>query len=280
MTFTVNAKPFDAAPWPGQCLRTFLRELGWFGVKKGCDAGDCGACTVWLDGQPIHSCLFPAQRVGGHSVTTIEGLAENGELHPMQAQFIAAQGYQCGFCTAGMIMTAAALSEEAKKELPRVLKGSLCRCTGYRAIEDAIRGVRKVEPDCPGKSVGRSLANPLGQSIVTGQARYTADVWMDGMLHIKVLRAPHAHARIQAIHKEKALQVKGVHRVYTWEDVPRRLYTSATHEDFNVDPNDSYMLDNVVRFTGQRVAAVVAESEGAAEEGGSLIEVEYEVCPR
>jgi putative selenate reductase molybdopterin-binding subunit len=279
MTFTVNGKPFDAAPWPGQCLRTFLRELGWFGVKKGCDAGDCGACTVWLDGQPIHSCLFPAQRVGGHAVTTIEGLAQNGELHPMQTQFLAAQGYQCGFCTAGMIMTAATLSEAAKKELPRVLKGSLCRCTGYRAIEDSIRGVTKVEPDCPGKSVGRSLANPLGQSIVTGLARYTADVWMEGMLHIKVLRSPHAHACIKAIRKEEALRVKGVHRVYTWEDVPRRLYTSATHEDFYVDPNDSYMLDNVVRFIGQRVAAVVAESEAAAEEGASLIEVDYEVLP-
>ncbi len=153
--------------------------------------------------------FFPPRRVGGHSVTTIEGLAQNGELHPMQAQFLAAQGYQCGFCTAGMIMTAATLSEEAKKELPRVLKGSLCRCTGYRAIEDSIHGVTKVEADCPGKSVGRSLANPLGQSIVTGQARYTADVVMEGMLHIKVLRSPHAHARIQAIRKEKALQVKG-----------------------------------------------------------------------
>ena len=279
MTFTVNGKTFDAVPRPGQCLRTFLRELGWFGVKKGCDAGDCGACTVWLDGKPIHSCLFPAQRIASHSVTTIEGLAQNGELHPMQAQFLAAQGYQCGFCTAGMIMTAASLSDEAKKELPRVLKGSLCRCTGYRAIEDSIRGVKKVEEDRPGESVGRSLANPLGKSIVTGQARYTADVMMEGMLYIKVLRSPHAHACIKAIRKEKALQVEGVHRVYTWQDVPRRLYTSATHEDFNVDPDDTYMLDNVVRFIGQRVAAVVAESEAAAEEGVALIEVDYELLP-
>jgi putative selenate reductase molybdopterin-binding subunit len=279
MTFTVNGKSFDALPRPGQCLRTFLRQLGWFGVKKGCDAGDCGACTVWLDGLPIHSCLFPAQRVGSHSVTTIEGLAQNGNLDPMQAQFLAAQGYQCGFCTAGMIMTAAALSEEAKKDLPRVLKGSLCRCTGYRAIKDSILGVTRVEADCPGTSVGRSLANPLGESIVTGQARYTADVVMDGMLHLKVLRSPHAHAQIKAIRKEKALQVKGVHRVYTWEDLPRRLYSSATHEDFNVDPSDSYMLDNVVRFIGQRIVAAVAESEAAAEEAISLVEVDYQLLP-
>ena len=214
MTFTVNGKAFDAAPWPGQCLRTFLREFGWFGVKKGCDAGDCGACTVWLDGQPIHSCLFPAQRVGGHSVTTIEGLAQNGELHPMQAQFLAAQGYQCGFCTAGMIMTAAMLSEEAKKELPRVLKGSLCRCTGYRAIEDSILGVTRVEAGLSGKERREKPGKPARASIVTGKARYTADVWMEGMLHIKVLRSPHAHAALSNSQRKGAASQRCASRLY------------------------------------------------------------------
>ena len=279
MTFTVNGTRCDAQPRPGQCLRTFLRDLGWFGAKKGCDAGDCGACTVWVDGKAIHSCLFPAQRVDKCAVTTIEGLATDGDLHPMQSRFLAAQGFQCGFCTAGMIMTAASLSDEAKTELPRTLKGNLCRCTGYRSIEDAIRGVSNVESDCPGKSVGRSLANPLGESIVTGRARYTVDFVIDGLLHLKVLRSPHAHARITAIRKEKAQRVSGVHRIYTWQDVPRRPYTSATHDDFQVDPDDTYMLDDVVRFAGQRVAAVVAESEEVAEEALRLIEIDYEILP-
>ena len=102
---------------------------------------------------------------------------------------------------------------------------------------------------------------------------------MEGMLHLKVVRSPHAHARIKAIRKDKALAVPGVHAVFTWEDVPRRAFTTACHDDFRVDPDDTYMLDNVVRFVGQRVAAVVAETEAAAEEGCRLLEVDYEVLP-
>jgi putative selenate reductase molybdopterin-binding subunit len=279
VSYLVNGKTFSEEPRPGQCLRTFLREMGWFGVKKGCDAGDCGACTVWLDGVPVHSCLIPAFRADGHQVTTIEGMAQNGDLHPMQTAFMEAAGFQCGFCTAGMIMTAAALSEEQVKDLPRYLKGNLCRCTGYHSIENAIHGVKSIEEDVPGKSCGAGLLAPAAKQIVTGKVPYTLDTAIDGLLHMKLLRSPHAHARITAIRKEAALAVPGVRAVYTWQDVPRLLYTSATHDDYHVDPNDTYLLDDVVRFVGQRVVAVVAETEGAAEEGCSKIEIDYELLP-
>src|SRR5262245_5118343 len=279
MNYRINGKSFDAEPRPGQCLRTFLRSLGWIGVKKGCDAGDCGACTVWLDGKPVHSCLVPAFRAEGRAITTLQGLVRDGQLHPLQQSFLDAQAFQCGFCAAGMIMTSASLSEDAKEDLPFYLKGNLCRCTGYHSIEDAIRGIASVEEDRAGHACGASLANPLGERIVTGNACYTMDVEMEGMLHLKVVRSPHAHARITAIRKDQALAVAGVHAVFTWEDVPRRPYTTACHDDFHVDPDDTYMLDNVARFVGQRLVAVVAETEAAAEEGCRRVEIDYEVLP-
>ena len=279
MNYSVDSKTFSAEPRAGQCLRTFLRDRGVFGVKKGCDAGDCGACTVWLDGKPIHSCLMPAFRAAGRKITTIQGLAHDGAMHPMQRAFIDAQAFQCGFCAAGMIMTAAALSEEQRADLPRSLKGNLCRCTGYRSIDDALHGVSAAEDDVAGHACGTSLRNPFSEGIVTGHARYTMDVAVENMLHLKVLRSPHAHARITGIDRSKALAVPGVVEIFTWEDVPRRLYSTATHEDHLVDPDDTYMLDNVVRFVGQRIAAVVAESEGAAEAGCRALVVEYEVLP-
>src|SRR5262249_26830922 len=161
-----------------------------------------------------------AFRAGGREVTTLQGLAKGGMLHPMQQSFLDAQAFQCGFCAAGMIMTAASLPEEAKNDLPFYLKGNLCRCTGYHSIGAAIRGVRSVEPDRAGHACGASLANPMAEPIVTGNARYTMDVEMPGMLHLKVVRSPHAHASITAIRKDKALAVSGVRAVFTWEDVP------------------------------------------------------------
>jgi putative selenate reductase molybdopterin-binding subunit len=279
MSFLVNGKNHDARPRPGQCLRTFLRELGWFGVKKGCDAGDCGACTVLVDGEPVHSCIFPAFRAEERAVTTIEGLARNGELHPMQQAFLQAQGFQCGFCTPGMIITAASLNQSQLQDLPWALKGNICRCTGYGAIENAIRGVRAIEKAEAGDACGRSVPAPAARAVISGGARYTMDVAPAGLLHLKLLRSPHAHARIKSIRKDDALAVPGVRAVLTFEDAPEKLYSTARHEDESGDPDDTAMLDRVVRFVGQRVAAVVADSEAAAEAGCRKLSVDYELLP-
>ena len=279
MTYIVNGQPSDREPEPGQCLRTFVRSLGWHGVKKGCDAGDCGACTVWLDGEPVHSCITPAFRAEGKPVTTIEGLGTAEDLHPVQRGFRDAPGFQCGFCTAGMIMTCAALTDEQRADLPRALKGNLCRCTGYRAIEDAVNGVAAIQTALPGQAVGTSIGAPAATDIVTGRAEFTMDVEMAGMLHLKLVHSPHAHARIVSVDKTAALAVPGVHRVYTWEDVPRKRFNTALHTDHLVDPDDTYILDDVARFVGQRMAAVLADTVAAAEEGCRRLVIDYEVLP-
>ena len=279
MEFELNGRHQQREPQPGQCLRTFLRDCGAFGVKKGCDAGDCGACTVHIDGKPFNSCLVPAFRAEGRKITTLEGLAADGHLHAIQKAFHDAQAFQCGYCAAGMMMTIATFDDAKKADLAHALKGNLCRCTGYRSITDALKGVTVLEDDVAGKACGASLPNPFTDDIVAGRAHYTMDVAIEGLLHLKVLRSPHAHARILKIDRSKALKVPGVCAVYTWEDVPRRLYSTALHEDHLVDPDDTYMLDNVARFAGQRIAAVVADSEGAAEAGCRALEVDYEILP-
>jgi putative selenate reductase molybdopterin-binding subunit len=279
MSVQINGKDFSQTPRPGQCLRTFLRDLGHFGVKKGCDAGDCGACTVLIDGEPVHSCLIPAFRADGQAVTTIEGLAPDGGTHPMQQAFLDAQAFQCGFCTAGMILTCVSLNQAQRQDLGASLKGNICRCTGYRAIEDALDGKTNIEDAVAGAAFGRSLPAPAGPQVVRGAARYTFDTVVEGLLHIKMLRSPHPHAKIRSIDKTPALAVAGVHTVLTFEDAPDLLFSTARHEKTWMDPDDTRVLDDVVRFIGQKVAAVIAESEAAAEEGCRRLKVEYEVLP-
>jgi putative selenate reductase molybdopterin-binding subunit len=279
MTFEINGKEFSESPQAGQCLRTFLRQLGHFGVKKGCDAGDCGACTVLIDGEPVHSCLIPAFRADGHAVTTIEGLATDGGTHPMQQAFLDAQGFQCGFCTAGMILTCASLNQAQRQDLGVSLKGNICRCTGYRSIEDALDGKTNIEDAAAGTAFGRSLPAPAGPQVVRGAARYTFDTEIEGLLHIKMLRSPHPYAKIISIDKRAALNVPGVHAVLTYEDSPDRLFSTARHERVWMDPDDTRVLDDVVRFIGQKVTAVVAETEAAAEEGCRRLKVDYEILP-
>jgi CO/xanthine dehydrogenase Mo-binding subunit/aerobic-type carbon monoxide dehydrogenase small subunit (CoxS/CutS family) len=279
MTIALNGKPIAATPRAGQCLRTFLREQGAFGVKKGCDAGDCGACTVWLDGEPVHSCIVPAFRAEGRAVTTIEGLASDDGLHPMQKAFLDAQGFQCGFCTSGMILTCAALNQAQRRDLGAALKGNLCRCTGYRAIADALDGVCHVEQPEARETFGRNIAAPAGPDVVRGAARYTFDLVKDRLLHLKMLRSPHPHAVIRGIDAADALAMPGVHAVLTHHDAPDVLFSTARHEIAAMDPNDTRVLDPIVRFIGQKVAAVVAETEAIAEEACRRIRVDYDVLP-
>ncbi len=272
ITLQVNGAAAELDPTPGQCLRTALRGLGWTGVKKGCDAGDCGACTVLLDGHAVHSCLTPAHRVAGRAITTIEGLGGGG-LHPMQQAFMDAQGFQCGFCTPGMVLTASALTDAQRDDLPTAMKGNLCRCTGYRSIRDAIGGHAHVHRQ-PG-----SEPAPDAQSVVTGAALYTMDEAPAGLLHMRLLRSPHAHARIVRIDRSAALALPGVVAVFTHEDAPTRLFSTARHEDYRADPDDTRLLDDTVRFVGQRVAAVVAVDERTADAGCRLLAVDYDLLP-
>jgi len=146
---TVNGEPVEAAVAQNQTLVQFLREdLGLTGTKHGCGLGDCGACTILLDGKAVNSCLVLAIQANGSEVLTIEGLAENGKLHPLQQAFVDKGAIQCGFCTPGMILSAKALLEEkpnpTELEIRTALSGNLCRCTGYQKIVEAIDDAAKV----------------------------------------------------------------------------------------------------------------------------------------
>ena len=282
LNFQVNSQKHSTECIPGRSLLSLLRDLGYAGVHRVCESGDCGSCTVWLDDKPIHSCICPAMRADSHQITTIEGL-ENGSLSPMQQAFLSKQGFQCGYCTPGMIMTASKLEYDSEAEIKAELEGNLCRCTGYEAI---IESVLECGDRSSGKTitaeegqVGKNVAKQDGPNLVTGKPVYTADWSPPGLLHLKVLRSPHPHARIKKIDTEKAKALKGVEAVFTHQDVTRKAYSTAGHGAPVPDPFDHYILDNKVRFIGDRVAAVVAETEAIAAIACELIEVDYEILP-
>jgi len=146
---TINGDPYEVVVKPKETLLDVLRDkLKLTGTKKGCDAGDCGSCTVLMDGKPVPSCLILAIEARDREITTIEGLADGENLHPIQRAFVEHGAIQCGFCTPGMVLTAKALLDETpsptEDEIKEAMSGNICRCTGYVKIIEAIQAAARL----------------------------------------------------------------------------------------------------------------------------------------
>jgi xanthine dehydrogenase molybdenum-binding subunit len=280
----VNSFPYQIEIEPRTTLLEVLRdELRLTGTKNGCGQGHCGACTVIVDGEAVRSCIYKASRADGAHVETIEGLAQDGKLHPLQEAFIKHGAVQCGFCTPGMIMAAKALLDAkphpTDEQIKEALKHNLCRCTGYTRIIQAVRGATEGQPpqvpatETPLAAVGRPVPRPDARAKVTGQATYAADLYFEGMLHVKVLRSKYPHARILGVDTSKAKTLPGVVAALTAEDVPGAKNHGVVRPDWPVLAYDK------VRYVGDAIALVAAETEEIAVQALELIQVDYEPLP-
>jgi len=291
ISFVVNGRTVVLDVEPDEVLLDTLRDLGYHGVKSGCRTGSCGSCTVLLDGRPVPSCTVLAAQADGHEITTIEGLGDASAPHPLQQAFLDNGSAQCAYCMQGMILSAKALLEEnphpSDREIREGISGNTCRCTGYvkavEAIHAVAEGRRSGQESGPQpfglRSVGQRAPKTEGIGLLTGRAKYTDDFTAGGMLCGRIKRSPHAHARIVKIDASKALALEGVQCVLTHENVPRVPFTTAGQNYPEPSPLDTFMLDGKVRFVGDRVAAVAAETAALAKRACDLIEVEYDELP-
>ena len=240
-------------------------ELGLTGTKVGCDAGDCGACTVLIDGEPVCACLTPAVQATGREVTTVEGLSDE-RLSPLQEAFLRHGAAQCGICTPGMLMAAVSLLDDNtapdRAQVEDALGGVLCRCTGYGKIIDAVCDAANPakQPEFPGSgvAVGARLERLDGDPKVRGTEIFGADYWPQNALLLRAVRSPHAHAgfEIGDIDAWKAAH-EGVEAVFTATDIPG---VNA----FGVIPpmaDQPALAETRVRFRGEPVAIVAGDAE-------------------
>ena len=214
---TVNGAEREVEVDAGTSLLTLLRDgLGLTGTKNACEEGECGSCSVWLDGELVCSCLVPAVQADGRDVRTVEALATDAELDPLQDAFLAAGAVQCGFCTPGLLVAARDLLERnpspSDNEIREALAGNFCRCTGYQKIVDAVRlasGRTGLPTAVEHGTVGESARRVDGVPKVTGTFTFGGDLRTDAMLRGVTLRSPHASARIRSIDVSQAEVVPG-----------------------------------------------------------------------
>ncbi len=278
----VNGTLYDLLVEPDRSLVDALRDdLGLTGTKRACNQGECASCAVHLDGTVVNACLVLAVEAQGHAITTVEGLAREGVLDPVQQAFADHFASQCGYCTPGMIMTAKALlarnPKPTEEEVRQAIRGNLCRCTGYAKIVEAIMAASgqprsRRDPPSPYRVVGRSLPRTDALEKVTGRAAYAYDMRLPGMVYGEILRSPHPHARIVRIDTDRARAIPGVLAVYTQADMPQARYGAFVQDE-------TALADGVVRYVGEGVAAAIAVDEATALRAIRAIEVEYEPLP-
>lgn len=276
-----------------ESLLSALRKEGYCSVKHGCETGDCGACTVLVDGVPHPACVTFAAQVGGCTLTTVEGLASARGLHPLQAAFADTGAPGCGFCAPGMLLSAYALLKRnpnpTEEDARDALSGHLCRCIGYRKSVQAVLQAAAImrsqhseaeidtspSPEPQTSAPGESARKIDAVKLVSGKAAFADDIELRGMLYGRLLTSPHAHAVIREIDVSEARALPGVHAVLTYHDIPRIPAPGLSEEA----PRDRYSLDYIARFAGDRVAAIAAETPEIAEQALRLIQADYEVLP-
>ena len=286
IAFTVNGRAVSVFAAPASRLADVLRDaLGLAGTKIGCNAGDCGACTVLLDGRQVCACMVPMGQAAGRAVTTVEGLAENGALSRLQAAFHAHGAAQCGICTPGMLMAAAHLLRRrnaaplAESEVMDALGGVLCRCTGYRKIVEAVMAAADGPPlmEAPqrpaGAAVGARLAKVDGVRKLDGSEIFGADRAPADALWLRVVRSPHVHARFR-LGSFEALQRRhpGLVRVLTWADVPGNN-AFGCYPDIKDQP---VLARDRARYRGEAIVALVGERAAVEGIGDEDLPIEWD----
>jgi 4-hydroxybenzoyl-CoA reductase subunit alpha len=276
---TVNGKEHQVIVAPHETLSKVLREkINLTGTKIGCEQASCGACTVFVDGKALQSCITPAMRVAGSNITTIEGVADQNKLHKLQEKFVEKGAIQCGYCTPGMIMTTLDFLEENPKpttdEIKEALSGNLCRCTGYVKIIDAIEAYINDEvPDSPEDAKFNMVGygRPYIEAVkkVQGTADYADDIKIKNALFTKFVRSIHAHAKINSVDKSKAEALPGVRAVITGEELPVKFGVLPISQD------ERAMAVSKTRYIGEIVVAIAADTEEIAAAACKLIEIDY-----